>query len=198
MTKAVGERLIIQANLQKGDTKFVCVRGGNVLGSNGSVVPFFINRIKNDLFIPITHMEMTRYFISLPEAIKLLFKASEVSHGGEIFVMRMPSYRILDIAEVLIETSGKQNITVKDVGMRPGEKLNEVLVSEYEASNTFMYGENYYVIMPTLEIPGIKEYYAPKQLQKVTFERYTSSDEVLEKSKVKALLDKANYLSAFK
>ena len=137
---------------------------------------------------------MTRYFITLPEAIKLLFKASEDSYGGEIFVMRMPAYRIVDIAEVLIAESKKDNIVIKDVGMRPGEKLNEVLVSEYEAPSTLMYDANYYVILPTLDIPGIKEYYIKKQLKKVDFERYTSADEVLGKDQVKVLLNKAGYL----
>ena len=143
MTKAVGERLIIQANLLSEDTKFVCIRAGNVLGSNGSVVPFFMDQIKNQKQITITHPEMTRYFITLPEAIGLLFKASQFSYGGEIFVMRMPSYRITDVAEVLIEDSKVPDVEIKEIGMRPGEKLDEVLVSEYEAQSTFKYDDTY-------------------------------------------------------
>ncbi len=110
MTKAIGERLIIQANLLSKDTKFVCIRAGNVLGSNGSVVSFFINLIQTTKEITITDSRMTRYFITLTEAITLLFKAAEASYGGEIFVMRMPAYRIMDVAEVLIEDSGIEDV----------------------------------------------------------------------------------------
>lgn len=194
MTKAVGERLIIQANLMSSDTKFICIRAGNVLGSNGSVVPFFINQIKELKKVTITDPKMTRYFITLPEAISLLFKAVEVSIGGEIFVMRMPAYRIVDVAEVLIEDSGEKNIAIEKIGMRPGEKLNEVLVSEHESSHTYMYDDTYYVIMPTIDIPGLKAHYDHLGLQKVDFIRYTSGDIVLEKDKVKILLKKGNYL----
>lgn len=198
MTKAVGERLIIQANLLSKDTKFVCIRAGNVLGSNGSVVPYFINLIHTAKEITITDPEMTRYFITLPEAIGLLFKAVEASHGGETFVMRMPAYRIMDVAEVLIEDSGIQDVGIKIIGMRPGEKLDEVLVSEYEAKTTYKYDDTYYVIMPTIEIEGLKEYYQNKNLQKVDFVRYTSADVILEKEEVKKLLDKGHYLKHMK
>lgn len=194
MTKAVGERLIIQANMQTRDTKFVCIRAGNVLGSNGSVVPFFINKIQAQEDIPITDERMTRYFMTLSEAISLLFKASKVSFGGEIFVMRMPAYRIVDIANVLIEEMHAEGVKIQKIGMRPGEKLKEVLVSEYEAPHTLMYDENYYIIMPTIPLPDLEEYYAGKSLRKVAFTHYTSEDIVLNKEAVKDLLRKANYL----
>lgn len=194
MTKAVGERLIIQANLLSNDTKFVCIRAGNVLGSNGSVVPFFIDQIRNKREITVTDFKMTRYFITLPEAISLLFKAAEVSYGGETFVMRMPAYHIMDIAQVLIEESGVQGVSINEIGMRPGEKLDEVLVSEHEAKHTFMYDNTYYVIMPTIEIDGLNEYYEAKHLAKVKFNRYTSADVILEKKDVKELLSKGGYL----
>lgn len=194
MTKAVGERLIIQANLLSGDTKFVCIRAGNVLGSNGSVVPFFINQIKELKRITITDPKMTRYFITLPEAISLLFKAVQASRGGEIFVMRMPAYRIIDIAQVLIENSQEKNITIEKIGIRSGEKLDEVLVSEHESSHTYKYDETYYVIMPTIKIPELQEHYEKLNLTKVDFVRYTSADIVLGKDEVKGLLRKGNYL----
>lgn len=194
MTKAVGERLIIQANLLSEDTKFVCIRAGNVLGSNGSVVPFFINQIQEINKITITSPKMTRYFITLPEAISLLFKAVQVSRGGEIFVMRMPAYRITDIAQVLIEDSEIENVVIETIGIRPGEKLDEVLVSEHESGHTYKYDETYYVIMPMIKIPGLQEYYQTLKLKKVDFIRYTSADLVLEKNEVKKLLRKGNYL----
>ena len=105
MTKAIGEKLIVYANLLHSEHKFVCVRGGNVLGTNGSVVHLFMNQIKNKQQVSITDMNMTRFFLTLQDAITLLFKASEESIGGEIFVMTMPTCRIVDLAEVLIEAS---------------------------------------------------------------------------------------------
>lgn len=194
MTKAVGERLIIQANLLSNSTKFVCIRAGNVLGSNGSVVPFFISQIEEKGEITITSTEMTRYFITLSEAISLLFKAAHQSYGGEIFVMRMPAYRIVDIADVLIQESGKKDVTIKEIGMRPGEKLDEVLVSEYEATHTFKFDENYYVIMPTINIPELEENYAKQNLVKVDFDKYTSADVILPKNQVKELLSKGGFI----
>lgn len=196
MTKAVGEKIIIQANLEESETKFVCIRAGNVLGSNGSVVPLFINQIQVNRKITITDLKMTRYFITLQEAISLLFKAAEASYGGETFVMKMPAYKIKDIAEVLIKNSKSENIVIEEVGMRPGEKLEEVLVSRYEAINTYKYDENYYVIMPTLTIKGLKEKYDKLNLEKVNFKEYTSSDEILSKDKVNELLIKGNYTVA--
>nr|WP_302596901.1 polysaccharide biosynthesis protein [uncultured Cellulosilyticum sp.] len=194
MTKAVGERLIIQANLLSEDTKFVCIRAGNVLGSNGSVVPFFVNQIRELKKVTITDSKMTRYFITLPEAISLLFKAVQASVGGETFVMRMPAYRIMDVAQVLIEDSGVKDVAIETVGIRPGEKLDEVLVSEHESGHTYQYDETYYVIMPMIEVPKLKAHYAALNLAKVNFSRYTSADFVLGKEEVKKLLRKGNYL----
>lgn len=194
MTKAIGERLIIQANQVSEHTRFICIRGGNVIGSNGSVVPLFIKQIQEHNEVTITDKLMTRYFMTLPEAIHLLFKGVEASYGGETFVMRMPSYYIEDIANVLIEASGKSNVCIKEVGMRPGEKIDEVLISEHEALNTFKYDDTYYLIMPTLNIKGLEEHYKDKGLEKVTFEKYTSADELLGKGEIITLLKKANFL----
>ena len=91
MTKSVGEKLIIQGNDLSTHTKFVCIRGGNVMGSNGSVIPYFIEQIKAGGPITITDLQMTRFFLTLEEAIMLLFKAAETSIGGETFVMNMPA-----------------------------------------------------------------------------------------------------------
>ncbi len=98
MTKAIGEKLIVYANLLRTETKFVCVRGGNVLGTNGSVVHLFMSQIKHKNQVRITDKRMTRFFLTLEEAISLLFKASEASLGGEIYVMTMPTCRITELA----------------------------------------------------------------------------------------------------
>ncbi|MCK4528464.1 polysaccharide biosynthesis protein, partial [candidate division WOR-3 bacterium] len=100
MTKAVGEKLIIQANTLTAKTDFICVRGGNVLGSNGSVVPLFIDQIKRFNEITVTDGSMTRFFLTLSEAIKLLFQAVENSVGGETYIMNMPAFFISDLAKV--------------------------------------------------------------------------------------------------
>jgi FlaA1/EpsC-like NDP-sugar epimerase len=101
MTKAVGEKIVLQANNLTNDTHFSCVRGGNVLGSNGSVVPHFINQIKKQNRITITNNDMTRYFLTLNDAIKLLFQATSRCVGGEIFVTKMPAAKILNVAKVI-------------------------------------------------------------------------------------------------
>jgi UDP-N-acetylglucosamine 4,6-dehydratase len=103
MTKAIGEKLIVYANLLHSSTKFVCVRGGNVLGTNGSVIHLFIDQIRNKNQVSLTDRGMTRFFMTLQDAVHLLFKATVQSIGGEIFVMTMPNCRIVDLAEVLME-----------------------------------------------------------------------------------------------
>jgi len=195
MTKAVGERLIIQANKLDGKTKFVCIRGGNVLGTNGSVVPYFINQIQTKNKISITNEDMTRYFITLSEAIQLLFKASEKSCGGETFVMHMPSCKIIDIAHVLIDHYGNKDTRIVEIGVRPGEKYDEVLVSRYEAPNTYEYDENYYLISPWLQIEGYADHYKQFKLKKVGFAEYSSATELMSKEKIKTMLGKGGFLN---
>ncbi|MBM7693013.1 FlaA1/EpsC-like NDP-sugar epimerase [Peribacillus deserti] len=191
-TKAMGERLIIHANTLKTETKFVCVRGGNVLGTNGSVIHVFKKQIAEESKVGITDMRMTRFFLTIEEAIKLLFKASYESLGGEIFVMKMPTCRILDLASVLIDASGKKDVEIAELGIRPGEKLHEVLYSNYESVNTVVYDENYYVILPCITIPGLKEHYAG--YQPVSHENYDSSEELMNKDEIKQLLVKGRFL----
>lgn len=192
MTKAVGERLMIQANML-GDTKFVCIRGGNVIGSNGSVIPFFIDQIKNQNAVTITDLKMTRYFMSLPEAIHLLFAASQQSFGGETFVMKMPSYYIEDIAKVLIDHYGNDQTTVSEVGIRPGEKIDEVLISRNEARASYFYNNDYIVIMPTINMNGVFEKYA--HYEKMTLPEYSSSTYVTrDLEKVKQMLVQSKFI----
>ncbi len=193
MTKAIGERLIIQANLEPSDTQFVCIRGGNVLGTNGSVVPFFIDQIKRGKKIKLTDKRMTRYFLTLQQAIHLLFKASEVSHGGETFVMRMPSCRIADIAEIMSEKIAPHDtIPIEEVGIRPGEKIHEVLVSRYESPLTYQYDEHYFIILPQLHIDHLLDIH--KDLPKVTFEEYTSNDHLMTKEEITVMLKEGAFI----
>jgi len=192
MTKAIGERLIIQANLEPSDTQFVCIRGGNVLGTNGSVVPFFIDQIKRFKKVTLTDKRMTRYFLTLKQAIHLLFKASEVSHGGETFVMKMPSCKIADLAEVIVKELSPEPILISETGSRPGEKIHEVLVSRYESPLTYQYDNDYYVILPQLKIDDLESKY--KHLSKVAFEEYSSNDHLMSKDEIKTMLKDGKFI----
>jgi len=174
MTKALGERMIIQGNyLRNGVTKCVSIRAGNVLGSSGSVVPFFINQIKTNNEVTITEPNMTRYFFTLNNAIDLLIHAATVSFGGEIFVMKMPSWTILDLANVLIERYGNSSTTIKVIGLRPGEKIDEVLISKHEIEASYCFNDSYFVILPSY--PKDEHLYnIYSQMKKLPFGEYTS------------------------
>lgn len=192
MTKAIGEKLIVYANLLGSSTRFVTVRGGNVLGTNGSVVHLFMKQIRDKREVRITDMRMTRFFLTLRDAITLLFKASEVSIGGEIFVMTMPTCKIVDLAEVLIEASGEENVRIVEAGIRPGEKIHEILMSDFESLSTVIYDEQYLVILPTLDLPQLKEKYdgcAP-----VSFSSFSSETNLMDKSEIKDILIRGGFL----
>jgi len=192
MTKSVGEKLTIQANNLTDDTDFVCIRGGNVLGSNGSVVPFFINQINKNNEITITDSTMTRFFLTLSEAIKLLFQAVENSIGGETYVMNMPSFYIKDLAQVLINHYGDKNTRIKEIGIREGEKIDEVLISEHESALSYKINEDYYVILPTVKIN--KDYSHLGGSEKVKFKTFSSADNIKNKEFLYKLLYKGGFL----
>ncbi|MDR0266999.1 polysaccharide biosynthesis protein [Paenibacillus sp.] len=191
MTKAIGEKLIVYANLLNSDTHFVTVRGGNVLGTNGSVVHVFKDQIRKQGQVLITDMKMTRFFLTLKDAIKLLFKAAEISHGGEIFVMTMPACRIVDLAEVLVEASSKENVSIVESGIRPGEKIHEILMSDFESMTTVVLDE-YLVILPTLHMPELKERYS--KCQPVTFSSFSSNDHLMSKEEIRDILRRGGFL----
>ena len=192
MTKAIGEKLIVYANLLHSETTFVCVRGGNVLGTNGSVVHLFMNQIQNKNQVRITDMKMTRFFLTLQDAITLLFKASEESVGGEIFVMTMPTCRIVDLAAVLMEDMGI-DAEVVETGIRPGEKIHEILLTEHESTTTVAYDDEYLVILPTLDIPGLRQHYSMHT--KVAFDSYCSSESLMSKEEIRSMLVRGGFLS---
>lgn len=193
MTKAIGEKLIVYANLLHSETKFVCVRGGNVLGTNGSVIHLFMNQIKQKNQIGLTDKKMTRFFLTLQDAIRLLFKASVESVGGEIFVMTMPTCKIIELAEVLIEASGKSDIKIVETGIRPGEKIHEILMSDYESTTTIVFDQQYLVILPTIDIPGLKDHYNRYPL--VEFSSFSSSQNLMSKAEIKELLVRGGFLA---
>ena len=147
-TKLVSDKLFISANAYSGDkgTIFSIVRYGNVAGSRGSVIPFFKQLLaQGKKELPITDIHMTRFWMILDDAVDLVFKALEEAKGGETFVFKNPSFLITELAEAL-----NPNGTIKEVGVREGEKIHEVMITKDEWRNTYDY-EDYYIIYPHFE-----------------------------------------------
>lgn len=148
MTKAIQERIMLNSTTGKWNTKFVCVRYGNVIGSRGSVIPFFKQRIEKGKFLPITNYEMTRFLLSLEDAVDLVLKATIEGETGQLFVKKMPACYIIDLAKVMSKAIiGKEDYPIKEAGIRPGEKIYEVLVSEEEMRRA-VETETHYIIYP--------------------------------------------------
>ena len=146
MTKALQEKIILSDDLQKDSTKFSCVRYGNVLGSRGSVIPLWDSKIKKNKPLPVTHPDMTRFMLTLSEAIHLVFYALKNAKGGEIFVKKAPATKIVDLAKVYAENiTGKNDYPIEYVGRRAGEKIHEVLVSEEEMRNVKEMKDHYII-----------------------------------------------------
>lgn len=142
-TKLTSDKLFISANNYKGnkDIKFSVVRYGNVMGSRGSVMPFFIKN-KDQKSLPITHLEMTRFNITLKEGVQFVISSLEKMWGGELFVPKIPSYRIIDVAKAIAP-----NAKIKIIGIRPGEKVHEEMITGADATNSVEF-KKYYVILP--------------------------------------------------
>lgn len=146
MTKAIQERIFVNANLNCPGTRFICVRYGNVLASRGSVIPLFLDQIRIGGPVTITTTDMTRFLISLDKAVDTIFAAVKDALPGETYIPKMPSAKVIDIADTLI---GNRKIGKVITGIRPGEKIHEVLISEEEFHRTVNRG-NYYVIQPII------------------------------------------------
>ncbi|MFC1237529.1 UDP-N-acetylglucosamine 4,6-dehydratase (inverting) [Vibrio sp. F74] len=164
-TKLASDKLFTAANNIRGskDIKFSVVRYGNVMGSRGSVIPFFMDRKKEGL-LPITHEEMTRFNISLQDGVNMVMYAIQHHIGGEIFIPKIPSYKILDIAEAIAP-----ECKTKVVGIRPGEKLHEEMITDTDSLNTIDLGK-YYVILPSVSLHYSEdEYMDHHKAEKVPF-----------------------------
>ncbi len=193
VTKACGEKLVIAANKETDKTVFVCVRGGNVMGSNGSVIPLFRRQLETTNVLTITDKRMTRFIFSLSDAIRLVLKSTVDSVGGEVFVMKMPSSTIMDLAEVIKEELGNEDTKIEFIGIRPGEKLDEVLVSRYEAMDRVVDAGDFFIILPFLDLPETLEHYKDKP--RVKMEEFNSRNtKILDKHELKDLLKKNGFL----
>lgn len=146
MTKALQERVFVEANIHRSKTRFVCVRYGNVVASRGSVVPLFMTQIEQGGPVTITMKEMTRFLLTLDQAVDTVFAAVRHALPGETYIPQVPATRIEDLARVLING---RDIPIVYTGIRPGEKIHEILVSEEECYRT-VEREGYYVIRPML------------------------------------------------
>ncbi len=152
-TKLCSDKLFVAANNFKGtrDIKFSVVRYGNVMGSRGSVIPFFLKK-KRDGVLPVTDERMTRFNITLEDGVKLVLKALDTMWGGEIFVPKIPSYRILDVAKAV-----DSGCRIEIVGIRPGEKLHEEMITATDALNTIEF-KDHFVILPSMELWDIEQF----------------------------------------
>lgn len=186
MTKAIQERIFISGNVYVPQTRFVCVRYGNVLASRGSVVPLFHDQIKSGGPVTITDPNMTRFLLSLEQAVDTVLAAIENGKRGELFVPRAPSANIVSIARALI---GSRKIELKITGIRPGEKLHEILLSDEEAPRAYRFGD-YYVLQPMLPELCSADQLRPSDL----LGEFSSKDWVLEEKGTIKLLQDFNML----
>jgi len=186
-TKQVMEKLFTQANVYGKETKFSCVRYGNVVGSRGSVIPLFKEQAKTGT-ISITDERMTRFWITLGQGVHFVINCLNMMRGGEVFIPKIPSMRILDLADVIAP-----NANIQYIGIRPGEKLNEILITEEEAKHTREF-EDYFIIQPQFPFWTEDTYWDMTGKPLPDGFRYTSdiNNQWLTKENLKGLLNNAN------
>lgn len=186
MCKALQERLLINANLSCKTTKFIGVRYGNVIASRGSALPLFQDQIKRGGPVTITTEDMTRFFLNLDKAVDIVFDALRLGKPGEIFIPILPSAKVIDIVELMI--GNRKDINVVYMGIRPGEKTDEILVSDEEKNFTYKY-ENYYVIQSNLpELLNVKIEEA------LLNNEYSSADSLLSKHDLQLILEENGFM----
>jgi UDP-glucose 4-epimerase len=185
MTKAIQERIFITANIVVPYTRFICVRYGNVLASRGSVIPLFHEQIRNGGPVTITTEDMTRFLLPLEKAVDVIFAAIKMAEPGDTFIPNVPSSRITDVAKALI---GDRDVNIEITGIRPGEKIDEILVSDEEAWHTYTRGD-YYVIKSMLP-----ELLKTEEKEPPLGKEYSSGDSIMTLEETKSLLKKHNLM----
>lgn len=180
MTKALQERIFISANVLNPQTRFICVRYGNVLASRGSVIPLFHEQIRAGGPVTVTVPEMTRFLLSLDQAVDTIFAALRLAKPGETFIPDAPAATIMDLAKILVDD---KKIDIQVTGMRPGEKMHEILISDEECLYSTK-REHWYVIGSML--PELETLEKTPALSK----EFSSSDTVLDCAGVRRLLEK--------
>jgi FlaA1/EpsC-like NDP-sugar epimerase len=184
-TKLTSDKLFIAANNIKGyrEIDFSVVRYGNVMGSNGSVIPYFLSK-RTEGELPVTHTAMTRFNITLDEGVAIVLHALKTAWGGELFVPKIPSYRLTDVAE-----SVAPGARLKEIGIRPGEKIHEEMITTSDAFTTYEIGQ-YYVILPQVPAFELDEYIAHFGAKKVAAGFSYNSGENAEWETVASLREK--------
>ncbi|AFS80017.1 polysaccharide biosynthesis protein CapD [Candidatus Nitrosopumilus koreensis AR1] len=193
-SKMLMERLFVSANYYKGKrkTKFLCVRYGNVLGSRGSLLPVMLSQIKNNEEITITDPSMTRFNISMNEALELILRTLKYGKGGEVFVPKLKAYRVKEMKEAIMELTNANN-NEKRIPVRPGEKFHETLISKEELRNTFESDKDYIIFEKQNQN---YDYNSIKEVKSTILTENYSSDLVpeLTKNEIKAILKKENLI----
>lgn len=182
MSKSIQERIFTSANILNPATRFICVRYGNVLASRGSVIPLFLDQIRHGGPVTLTVPSMTRFLLSLNQAVDTVFAALAEARPGETYVPRAPSATVENLARALI---GDKPISTKITGIRPGEKMHEIMVSDEEANHCVERGD-YYAILPMLPELRRDDANEPNALSK----EFSSGDTVLDLAETVALLRK--------
>ena len=196
--KFVSERIFTESNFNKGSkrTIFTVVRYGNVLESTGSVIPFFTYKVKNGEKIPLTDPRMTRFIISPEQAVKLIFDALNYCIGGEIFVPKLPAFRIVDLIDIIKEKNNAHN-EVEIIGIRPGEKIHESMINSAEIPRTFSFKNMYVITSPIQNYLTVKHATYINEEHKLNEKdmiEYSSNDVVISKDEVKSLFKKMGLL----
>lgn len=191
MSKSMQERIMLQAAMGLKGKRIMAVRYGNVLASRGSVIPLFHELIRKNNTLTITHADMTRFLLSLDDAVNIIFEAMNNGLNGEMYIPQIPAAKVTDIAEILI---GNRGLKTKITGIRPGEKLHEILISEEEGRRC--YERNGYYVIPSI-LPEISDaandgHYG----KKVEFSdgEYSSETSLMSKAEVAEMLKKNNLL----
>jgi FlaA1/EpsC-like NDP-sugar epimerase len=183
MSKAMQERIFIAANIAVPTTRFVCVRYGNVLASRGSVIPLFLDQIARGGPVTVTVPEMTRFLLSLDAAVDTVFAALRSARAGETIIPRAPAATIMNVARAMV---GDRAIPIEVTGVRPGEKMDEIMVSDEEARRTIARGA-YFAVLPMLPELILHE---DQRVPSVLTREFSSGDDVLDLAGTRDLLRK--------
>lgn len=200
-SKLMGERLISAANVQASESRtiFASTRFGNVLGSNGSVLPLFARQIQQGGTVTLTDKRMTRFVMSCQEAAELVIDSGRIAEGGEVFITKMPVLRIEDLADAMIDNLSQGSLEIKEIGVKPGEKLYEELMTEEESVRAYDL-ENYFVILPAFrDLYSSLEYpYLSKESQTVQRSYISEAETAMSVSEISSYLNNHHLLDEFK
>jgi len=193
-TKFIAERITLTANkISKNDQAFSCVRFGNVAGSRGSVIPVYIDDLLNKRPLQVTDREVTRFAMEIPDAVRLIIKATEYAQGGEIFILKMRAFKLGDLIDVMLErvaprlSVSPESIQFRATGLEIGEKLHEDLINDNESLRIYDLNDMYAVL------PDSEAYVRYPAMKKVSLTRYASSDvELISREEMEEIV--INYL----